>query len=91
MFLERNHFPLSNFMESFSNFQAFVSLEQLQWGEQIGYHCRCLDPAARLQLVMMLRVSNPRWLMQEATQKCTVYPGSGRGAVRPARVCECTI
>ena len=25
--------------------------------------------------------------MQEATQERTVYPGSGRGAVRPARGC----
>ena len=30
--------------------------------------CRCPDPVVRHQLVMMLRVPSPRWLMQEATQ-----------------------
>ena len=30
--------------------------------------------------------------MQEATQERTVYPGSGRGAIRPAKkVCESTV
>ena len=48
------------------------------------------------QLVMMLRVSNPRWLMQEAIRGRTVYPSSGRGAVRPTKeyaralYCLCT-
>ena len=31
-------------------------------------YCRCLDPAVQHQLVMMLRVPVPRWLMQELTQ-----------------------
>ena len=46
-----------------------------------------LTPGAWHQLVMMLRVPNPRWLMQETIRGLTVYPGSGRGAVRPARGC----
>jgi hypothetical protein len=31
-------------------------------------NCRCPDPLVRHQLVMMMRVPSPRWLMQEATQ-----------------------
>ena len=33
--------------------------------------CRCPDPTVQIQLVMMLRVPHPRWLMQEATQSRT--------------------
>ena len=39
----------------------------------------------------MLRVPNPRWLMQEVHSNARVYPGSGHVAVRPAGVCECTV
>ena len=40
----------------------------------------------------MLRVSSSQMMMQETTQKRTIYPGSGRGAVRPAKgVCESTV
>ena len=49
--------------------------------------CRCPDLAVRHQLVKCRVISLPGWLMQEATQERTVYPGSGRGFVRPARGC----
>ena len=37
-------------------------------GIEERYRCRCPDPMVRHQLVMMLCVPRPRWLMQEATQ-----------------------
>ena len=49
--------------------------------------CRCPDLAVRHQLVKCRVISLPRWLMQEATQERTIYSGSGRGAVLPARGC----
>ena len=39
------------------------------------------------QLVKCCVISLSGWLIQKATQERTVYPGSGRGAVRPARGC----
>ena len=45
--------------------------------------CRCPDPAVWTQLVMMLRVPRPRWLMQEATQS--------RTGLSWFRVCESTV
>ena len=46
-----------------------------------------LTRGAMYQLVKCCVVSLPRWLMQEATQERTIYSGSGRGAVLPARGC----
>ena len=50
-------------------------------------YCRCPDPAVRHQLVKCCVISLSGWLMQETTQERTIYSGSGRGAVRPARGC----
>ena len=54
--------------------------------------CRCPDLAVRTQLVMMLRVPRPRWLMQETTQSCTDLSWfRPRGRTFSKGVCESTI
>ena len=48
-------------------------------------NCRCPNPAVRTQLVMMLCVPRPRCKRQHSHAR--VYPGSGHGAVHPAKGC----
>ena len=53
---------------------------------------RCPDPVVRTQLVMMLRVPRPRWLMQEATQTRTGLSWfRPRGRMSSKGVCESTV
>ena len=100
LWLQKDHLHLVSWMVKLIGMPAQTTcadLDSVQWSEtnfpgpRVGQHrvrhCRCPDPAVRHQLVKWCVVSLPEWLMQEATQEHTVYPGSGRGAVRPAREC----
>ena len=54
--------------------------------------CRCPDPVVRTQLVIMLRVSRSRWLMQEATQLRTDLSWfRPQGRTSSKGVCEGTV
>ena len=54
--------------------------------------CRCPDPGVGHQLVMMLRVPRPRWLMQEATQSRTGLSWFRPwGRMSSKGVCESTV
>ena len=54
--------------------------------------CRCPDPAARHQLVNAAYFLVPNVDARGNHRNARVYPGSGHGAVRPAKgVCEGTV